>query len=252
MPLPMKKGPNSKVLITLIIVVALLILGVVATVTLGGESTTVSATGTTNINVKPDFATVYFNVETEGENSSEASNKNSEVVNNAKAALMDLGFNESQISTENYNIRPQYDYSRDREREISGYIASHALKVKIPVENRNNIGEAIDAGANAGARINHINFEIEEDRKSSLKTDAIEQATKDAKEKAKALAEGSGNRLGKLKSLSSTSFNYQPWRAYEAKGSLDSGGKGGAEIATNINPSERDVSASVEAVFRVK
>ncbi|MFB6246142.1 MAG: SIMPL domain-containing protein, partial [Candidatus Pacearchaeota archaeon] len=212
-----QKRVNPKILITLIIVVGLVVLGLIATSSLGSSST-VSATGTATIKAKPDFATVYFDVQTTGENSSEASQKNSEIVGEAKSSLKDLGFNASQITTENYNLRPEYDYGRDKERKITGYVASHTLKVEIPIEEKEKIGQAVDAGVNAGAGVSHINFELGKKRQSELKTEAIKKATEDAKEKAEALAEGSGNRLGELKSLSSSNFDYRPWVAYESRG----------------------------------
>lgn len=212
---------------------------------------TISSSGTAKIEVVPDFVSVYFNVGTKGATADEASDKNAEIVDGMKAALLVIGIGEDEIKTQNFNVYPDYyyDYSSSRQR-ITGYSASHSLKVEIPVDKKNKIGSVIDAGIGAGAGVSYINYELNDDNQKKYKVEAIKQATEDARAKAEALAEGSGSSLGSLVSVSSSEWGYVPWlAASEAQvKSADSG----AEIATSINPSEQEITATVTAVFRIR
>ena len=123
---------------------------------------TISSTGTAKIDVLPDFVTVYFSVDTKGATADEASDKNSEIVSNMKAALLlEAGIGEDEIKTQNFNVYPNYDYSSSGQR-ITGYSATHSLKVEIAIDEKDKIGSVIDAGVGAGAGISYINYELNE------------------------------------------------------------------------------------------
>lgn len=211
-------------------------------------SKTVSSTGTATIEVLPDFVAVYFNVETKGTTADEASDKNSEIVKKMKISLSAAGINEDEIKTSNFNVYPNYDYSSSTQK-ITGYTANHALKVEIDVENKEKIGSVIDAGVGAGAGVSYINYELNEENEKKYKIEAIKLATEDAKAKAEALAEGAGSSLGSLVSVSSSDWGYTPWLAASESAVA---GKSGDAVATEINPSEQEVSASVTAIFKIR
>ncbi len=209
-------------------------------------SRTVSSTGSATIHVLPDFVSVYFSVDTKGASAKEASDKNSEIVDNMTSALLAAGITEDEIKTQNFNVYPTYTYPNS---QITGYSASHSLKVNIPVSEKSKIGSVIDAGIGAGAGISYINNELSDQNQSRYKVDSLKLATEDATLKARALAEGTGSSLGSLVSVSSGEFNYVPWLAASGESVK---GDNGARIATSINPSEQDVSANVVAVFRIR
>jgi hypothetical protein len=208
----------------------------------------ITSYGTAAIEVLPDFVSVYFSVDTKGSTADEASDKNSEIVDKMKSALLAAGISEDEIKTQGFSVYPNYDYSSSVQK-ITGYSASHSLKVEIDVDEKNKIGSVIDAGVGAGAGISYINFELSEENQSKYKTETIKKATEDARLKAEALAEGSGSRLGSLVSISTSDFGYVPWLAASEDAVK---GNSGAEIATSINPGEQEVTASVTAVFRIR
>ena len=209
---------------------------------------TISSTGTATIKVLPDFVSVYFSVDTKGATADEASDKNAEIVSKMKSALLAVGINEDEIKTQGFSVYPNYDYSGSSQRFI-GYSASHSLKVEISIDEKDKIGSVIDSGVGAGTGISYINYELNEENQKKYKVEAIKAATEDAKIRAEALAEGAGSRLGGLVSISSSEFGYVPWLAASQeviKGST------GAEIATQITPTEQEISAMVTAVFRIR
>lgn len=235
---------------TLIIVggILLLVVIVIAFINYSAYSTTVSSTGTAKIEVLPDFVVVYFSVDTKGASAKEASDKNAEIVGKMKSSLLAAGISEDEIKTQSFSVNPNYDYYNGGQR-IIGYSASHSLKVEISVDEKEKIGSVIDAGIGAGAGISYINYELSDENQKKYKVEAIKMATEDARTKAEALAEGSGNKLGSLISISSSEFDYRPWLAASEDAVK---GNSGAEIATSITPSEQEISASVTAMFRIK
>ena len=209
---------------------------------------TISSTGTSTIEVLPDFVVVYFSIDTKGTTANEASNKNSKIVDDMKAALLLEGITEKEIKTINFNVYPNYDY-RSGSSVITGYNAQHSLKVELNVDEKEKIGSVIDAGVGAGAGISYINYELNEDNQKKYKVEAIKLATEDARLKAEALAEGAGSSLGSIVSVSSSEWGYVPWMAADSGTVME---KSGAEIATNINPSEQEITATVSATFRIR
>ena len=249
----MKNSVDKKVLITGMIVVGVIVLALIVSgwFNNGSMENTISSTGQSTIKVMPDLVNVYFNVQTTALTAKEASDKNSEIVNKMKDSLISLGFSNEEIKTEGFNVYPNYDW-RSGTQKITGYTASHTVTIQILIAEKDKLGSAIDAGINAGAGINYINYELTEENQRSYKIDAIKAATEDATERASALAEGAGQSLGKLVSISTSDFGYSPWMAYAEADSGSGTVKSGSEIATSITPSEQEISATVTAIFRIR
>jgi hypothetical protein len=213
-------------------------------------SQTVNVQGLAEVKAVPDKVAIYFSVITEGETSKEANDKNAEIVDNAITELVKLGFERKEITTENFNIYPKYSWS-NRKQEIIGYQASHTLKVEFSSDKTDKIGDAIDAGVNAGAGISYINFELSLDKQNEYKKTALEQATLDARSKAEGIASGLGKNVGRVVSISSSDFGYYPWRLYEAAG-VEGDIAMAKEATTNIQPGEQTISAQVVVVYALK
>jgi uncharacterized protein YggE len=123
----------------------------------------------------------------------------------------------------------------------------------IDSSSKGNIGGVIDAGVSAGAGISYINFELSQSKQNDYKVQALKDATEDAKIKAGAIVSGLGKTLGRLISVSDTSFNYYPWPIYQSRdGGVAVSGVEAKSATTNIVPGEQEVSASVIAVFKIR
>lgn len=249
----MKNKIDKSVWITGMIVLGaiIIVLSVVGFFKGGTGYNTISSTGESSISVMPDFVSVYFNIQTEGGTAEEANSENSQIYDSLKNSLMAIGFEEDEIQTQGFSVYPNYDYGSET-REITGYTASHSIFVRTDLENRNLIGQTIDAGISSGAGISHINYELAKENQSDYKAEAIRLATEDATTKAEALAEGAGKRLGRLVSVSTSDFYYQPWRVFSgADGSAESV-TSSDEIVTQISPGEQEITARVTASFRIR
>lgn len=252
----MKEMQNS-VKITLIIVLAVIALALIGTYTvfqiIPVTSNTVVGNGMSDIKVTPDLVTVYFTVQTNATTAKDAKDKNAEIVDNVITNLVKQGFERADIQTQNFNI--YQDYYWDGSKSVpNGYKATHEIKVELPTAQTDKIGDVIDAGVNAGATINYINFELTTEKQNQYKTQALKQATEDAKAKADAMASGLGKSLGKVISITDSNFNYNPWpiyrndvMAYGATGAVEA-----KSAATNIQPGSQDITAQVSVVYALK
>lgn len=242
---------EKSIKITLIIVAGVIILGAMAfnLFSSANPSNTISVTGQATIKAIPDLATVYFNVKTIEATSSEAKNENSRIVEAVRNALILKGFESEDIQTLDYSINENYEWSNGKSVR-NGYLAMHSIRLEMPSEESDKIGTAIDAGVDAGAQISSINFELSQVKQNEYKAESMKLAAEDAKVKADAVAQGLGKKTGAIVSVSINEFGYYPWREFSASGSADV--ELAKETATKIQPSERDISSSVNAVFKLK
>ncbi len=245
---------DKSVQITLIVVAGFVILGILGFMALENannpyEDNTLSVNGNGKVDASPDLVVVYFNIETKGDTSKAASDSNTEIYNDLKSSLMALGFSEDEIQTQSYSVNPNYVWENNQNKQ-EGYIATHQVKVEFSIEDKEKISDVIDSGVDSGAGISYVSFELSQELQSQYKAEAIEMASKDAKSKAEALANGLDKSVGKLVSVSLDDYYYYPFRAYDSAVS----GSAGAEVikeSANITPSTQEVTASVTAVFRI-
>jgi uncharacterized protein YggE len=242
---------ETSIKITLVIVSAVIILTLIGFYVFQQmlPTNTISSTGQSQIKAIPDLVSVYFSIQTNGSTSKEAGDKNAEISDALITALIKLGFERKEITTENYNIYPDYIWENGRQRE-RGFQATHSIKVEFSTSETSKIGDTIDAGIEAGALISYINFELSLEKQNEYKAIALKQATEDARVKATAIASGLGKKLGGIYSVSSSDFNYYPWRMYDA---VSAGNVAEAKAATtSIQPGEQDVNAQVTVSYKIK
>lgn len=246
---------NDKIKITLIIAVAAVVIALILSNSFSSDSSTtentVQVNGVSQVDVSPDLVSVYFTVQTYGNTSSDAKDSNAQITDDVITNLIKLGFDRDEIQTSGFNIWENtggYYPGAPVVKANEKFVASHTLIVKIKTEDKDKIGETIDAGVDAGATLNYVNFELSKDKENEYKIKAIQKATEDAKEKAEALASGLGKKLGKVVSVTNTDFQYYPWVAYAT---TDSMAVKGSEVQTNIVPSDQVVTSSVTVVYKL-
>ncbi len=252
----MKKGNNSIVITSIIagtiIVLALLTLLVFIPM-FSTATNTITVEGTSTIKAMPDLVAVYFNIQTNGTTSSAANDANTAIYNQLKSSLISLGFNDSQIGTDSYSIYPNTVYDNTGKSSSNGYIAVHSVKLEFSANDTSQLSSVIDAGANVGAGVSTIDFELSPALQSQYKVQALQAASQDAKIKADAVATGFGKTAGVLVSVSVNDFNYAPGVIYNsASGASPMLANAGAiQVATNLVPTTQDVTADVNAVYRL-
>lgn len=215
---------------------------------------TISAQGISSLNVDPDLITINFNIETSGNTAKDAKDANSEILDRFNLALVAEGIEKSNIQTQGLNIYEQGVWENNKFLS-NGYKASHQLKIVLNTTESVSIARIIDVGVDSGALLSYINFELTSSKQSEYKAQALKLAGEDARMQAEAIAEGVGKKVGKLISVSTSDFYYQPWNIYSARGGEDSVSMDltEAKIAVNnIVPGSQDVTARVTVTYRIK
>ena len=244
------KRKNKSNLVIGILVAAVVVLAL-SFVFFGGRSgverETIAATGRASVDVMPDEANVFVRIETLSESADESKNENSKISDDVLYALYKIGIDKDDIGTEQFNIYPEYTWE-DRKRELKGYKTINVLKVK--TIDFGDVGKIVDAAVDAGANgIDRISFDLSEDKQTEMKKEALTKATKDARGKAEAIAQGLDAKLGKVVSISESSYGYMPYRFYEAEMGVAALEE---KVETTILPKELEVTAVVNVVFKIK
>ena len=207
-----------------------------------------SVTGQSTIKAMPDLVAVYFTSTGKASTSSEATEKNAELVDNLRTALIKKGFENKDIQTLNFNVYEDFDYNVYGTRS-KGFVATQTIRVVMKTEDSSEIGKVIDAGVDASVPMAYINFELSQELENKYKAESIKVAAEDAKIKADSVAEGLDKKIKDLVSVSVNEFGYYPWKAYDNFAGATSEEMKSA--TTNIQPSEQDISSSVTAVFKI-
>lgn len=247
----------------LIFIQATVILVVLVIVAFGGfvfyslmdkiPSQTVDVDGDGEVSVNPDIVSVYLRVETNASSVKQARDENSKIVDNVIYGLLVGGIDRGYITTQDFNVYEDYDWTNEG-RVFRGYKAMHTLKVELSSENINLIGRVVDISIDNGALLGYINFEVSNEKQNEYQAQAMLIATKNARMKAEAIAEGLGMKLGNVVSVSDTSFSgYFPYRAYDSEDlAIGVVGSDVEKAVTNIQPSEQKIRANVNVVYALK
>lgn len=156
---------------------------------------TVDGKGT--VDVVPDTFQTTFTVQENGETQEEAQTLGNEKQNLALVALKELGFEENDIKTQNYNIYPNYDYIRPEGREEpTGFQFSQSTSIE--TKDKETINQALDELAAIGINVSGVQIQADQDKYAQA---AREKAIEDAKQKAEDLARAGDFKIGKIASI---------------------------------------------------
>jgi len=238
----------DKSLVLVILIVAFVAVAAYVVVNLPqSQNQVISVNGNSEITSMPDFARVYINIETLEDSAQDAKDANARISDDVMDALDKLNFKDSEIETISYDIYEDYSWENDG-RKFNGYKVSN--RIRITVEEYDFVATVVDDVVDAGALIQSINFEISEETENELKVQALEKATQDAREKAEAIARGSGGKLGRVVSINAGDYYYRPYMLYESAGMADSAAL--EKATTQISPRELIVNGNVQVVYKVR
>ena len=165
----------------------------------------VTVVGSGEVQGTPDTVTADVGIEVVAPDVTAAMNQTNERQQAVIAALTADGIDAKDISTTAVNLQPQYGDNS----VVTGYRAGNTINVKIRrLDNASRaLSTIVDTGGNA-ARINSVNFSIEDD--SKLVSDARARAFEDAKDRAQQYAALAGMSLGKVISISEAGSSTPP------------------------------------------
>lgn len=203
-------------------------------------TTELTVTGEATVTLPADMAVVTLGVQENAADVREAQSAVNGKIAAVRAALVELGIDNADVSTDSLYIYANYDYSDSSDGRIVSYHASNTLRVI--VRDVNNAGAAIDAAFAAGANtLDNVSFCASDD--SAARDQACRQAVEAAMHKASVVAEAAGMQLGSISNISvGQGYDYYDAGNYaRAEAALDSA----AGAPTDIQSSGVLVSASV-------
>jgi len=204
----------------------------------------VSAEG--KVTVSPDIAKLSFSVVSEGANSKLLAENNNKKMNAAIDFAKSQGIEEKDIKTTEYNLSPRYEYDEKTKKTfISGYTLTQTVLVK--VRDLNKVAEVLGGLPVLGInQISSISFDIDEPEK--YLSEARNQAFDKVKEKAKAMAEKNGVKLGRVINF----YEYQSTPYYQNVRALGMGGAEAVQPLPQIQPGSQEVTIQVSVTYEIK
>ncbi|HRH24572.1 MAG TPA: SIMPL domain-containing protein [Candidatus Paceibacterota bacterium] len=213
---------------------------------------TITVEGTGKGTSIPNLAVISFSVSEQGATVAEAQGKATEKTDAALSAVSGLAIDEKDVKTIAYNVYPRYEntapcysgYCPTSNPKIIGYEVSQTVEVK--VRDTAKAGDVLQAlGTLNVQNISGPNFTVDED--DAIKNVAREEAIKEAKAKAKALADELGVSLGKVVSFYETPAGGMPYYGYggEAK-AMDMAVQSAPSLPTGENETSITVSITYE------
>jgi len=174
---------------------------------------TLSVTGNGTSRVPPDLAVASIGVRVQDQDAGAAVGENSTKSNAVISAIKTLGIEDKDIQTTNFSIVAQEQF--DREGNPTGeviYITDNT--VTVTVRDLSRLGDVLDQAVQAGANsIFGVYYSVED--QSAALAEAREKALADAKARADQLAEGSGVILGRVLSVSESTYGSPVFSSFE-------------------------------------
>lgn len=214
-------------------------------------SNTITVEGSSEVFAAPDIATISFGASATMKELKDAQVEVEKNSSKAIEAVKALGIDAKDIQTTYYNAYPQYDYKCGQfgcggsNGTLIGYQVTQTTTVKI--RDLAKVSQVL--GAVGSAKVSDIqgpNFDIE--NKDDLQSRAREEAIKEAKEKAKVLADQLGVRLGRIVSFNEGGYG-GPIMYAKAEMAMDSQA---GNPAPTIETGQNRIYSSVSIVYRVK
>lgn len=214
-----------------------------------------SVSGEGKVTAVPDIAQITMSVITQG-NTTDLPNlqtENTNKVNKLTEFIKSLNIEDKDIQTSAYSVTPLYTYPGCSAGQacppasITGYSISNTLSVK--VRNFDNtsplLSGAVDKGANS---VNGPSFTI--DDPEELRSLARAKAIKQAQEKARAMAQAAGFKIGNLLFVGEDASGNGP--LYAERGYAFGVGGGDAKTSPDIEPGSQEVIVNVSLTYEIK
>lgn len=210
------------------------------------EQKIIQTYGEAELSAQPDLAKISLSIETRDQSAKVAAEENARLTNSVLKALLGYGLADDEIKTSSYRLNSYRDWQKEgstAEKEVIYYLVVN--EIVLSVSRLDEVGKLIDLAVQAGTNnINYINFELIDPQELMLQ--ALTMATRQAQQKAEAIAQGAGLKISELYGIREERTTYAPYRAQEVMLSrtMDYG-----SAPTPISPDAVIVRATVIAEF---
>ena len=164
----------------------------------------ITVRGTGSVSVKPDETVVSLTLRAIDKIYDKAMTKAADLQTALTGALAAVGFSANDIKTVRFNVSAEHESVRGKDgtykNVFKGYACTHALRLAFDFDTKR-LSDTLGAIASSVADPDlSIQFTVKD--KTAAENALLEDAAKNAREKAEVLAAASGARLGELLSIS--------------------------------------------------
>jgi uncharacterized protein YggE len=209
----------------------------------------VATTGTGEVRLVPDRATVLVAVETRAATAKAAAAENARIQTATLNALQELGIPRERLSTVGFDVQPDYRYDPQGRTapKVIGYVVRNTVRAEVrPLDMLSRVLDvALANGANA---ISGVQFESSKAQEAQRQ--ALANAVADARAQAESMAKAAGGSLAQLLELNSTQGYVRPLMERMQMQTADA--RAANAPSTPINPGEIIVTATVTGRWTFK
>lgn len=210
---------------------------------------TISVSGDGSASATPDKAVVTVVVSAEGDDPASVRDDLASGASDLRTELGDAGVDEAQINSEDYRIHENREPRVERratttesdEADTPAYRGTHAFEVEL--DDTDAVESVIDAAANSGATVAHVQFTLAEDTREQLRDEALTNAVDDARGQADTLATAGNLQVDSVVSIDATD------RSYDAVSYRGEQADAAASGDTSIDVGDASVSVDVQVVY---
>ena len=197
----------------------------------------------------PDRASVFLSIQNRSRTPSQAGAENARMATAIRNAVAAVGVDKAQISTLNYNVRPDIEIipgPQGRElRRDSAFVATNTVRVEI--RNIDLVGRVIDTSLTAGAtNVMSVSYWLADPTRA--RNEATVEAVRSARGQAEAIATAAGGSLGDLLEVRTEPVRIlgpQPFMQSEMMMA-----RAAADVPTPVSPRDIDITAYVTARWK--
>jgi uncharacterized protein YggE len=212
------------------------------------QTGTITVSGEGKSFVTPDIAELSFGFQTGRVGTAkEAMSKLSDASNKIFEAIQAAGVAKKDITTEQFNLSPIYDYTNGGQ-VFRGFEATQSMRVK--VRDLDKVTDVIGAATGAGAnQAGNVNFTV--DDPEAKRAEARQKAIDQAKDKAQELASQLGVHLGKIQSFNESTGGVPPI-AYMRNESYGMGGAAADAKSIPLPTGEQEQDVTVTITYELE
>ncbi|MDG1462104.1 MAG: SIMPL domain-containing protein [Gammaproteobacteria bacterium] len=210
------------------------------------QESSISVSGEGTVEVMPDIATINLGIQIKNAKLTTAQNQVADITQRFVTITRQLEIKESDVQTTSANIRPEYQWDKDRREQILiGYIAERQLTVKL--RDLNSLGSLIEDSVSAG--INQVSPpKLSSSKAREGYREALELAAIDARENAQTIANALHTEIDDVISVIATSDSSQPRPMMRNSLAMAEDSVGDA----TYNAGKIIISANLTAVFEIE
>lgn len=175
---------------------------------------TIQVTGRATVSGRPDLAELVVGVSTVAQTAQAAAERNALDSNALQKRLRDTFKTKIDVETADYSVSPDYEQPQSPDPQTPRRYRVTNM-VRVTVKDLSDVSQVIDAALSSGAnRLQGLTFKMKDAR--GLERRALQEAARDARDKAGVLAEALGLRVIGIRTVSESGGGPRPMQMYRA------------------------------------